>query len=78
MKKLLSLKGILLIGGLMAMPLSANAADSAYDKLDKGPKIGTAIPHPLKTVDQRGKPQDFTSLKGERGLILLFARSLDW
>lgn len=67
-----------LVGAFLAMPLAAQAAGSDYDKLDKGPKIGTAIPHSLATADQNGKMQDFASLKGERGLVLLFSRSLDW
>jgi hypothetical protein len=66
------------LGALLAMPLAAQAAGSDYDKLDKGPKIGAAIPQPLKAADQNGTGQDFASLRGDRGLIVLFSRSLDW
>jgi cytochrome c biogenesis protein CcmG/thiol:disulfide interchange protein DsbE len=40
-------------------------------------KIGDAIPQ-LGGVDQFGKRQDFNSLKGADGLVLLFFRSADW
>jgi hypothetical protein len=63
---------------LLSLPFSAHAAGSAFDKLDKGPKVGTAIPHSLAAEDQNGRAQDFASLKGTRGLILLFSRSLNW
>jgi cytochrome oxidase Cu insertion factor (SCO1/SenC/PrrC family) len=57
-------------------PVQAAGAD--YDKLDMGPKVGAAIPQPFAATDQNGKTQDFASLKGPRGLILLFARSFSW
>lgn len=53
-------------------------AHAAADKLERGPKVGEAIPQPLAATDQNGAARDFASLKGERGLILLFSRSLDW
>ncbi len=53
------------------------AADK-YDQLDKGPKVGTTIPHMLKSVDHQNQHQDFKSLARRRGLIILFSRSLDW
>jgi hypothetical protein len=40
-------------------------------------KIGGKIPA-LSGVDQFGKPQNFGSLKGPNGLVLLFFRSADW
>jgi len=67
------------IGSLLLWQVTpAQAANSDRDKLDKGPKVGTAIPRPLAAVDQNGAAQDFASLKGPRGLILLFARSFKW
>ena len=67
-----------LVGVLLAMPLAAQAAGNDYDKLGKGPKIGTTIPQPLAATDHAGKVRDFASLKGQRGLVLLFSRSLSW
>jgi hypothetical protein len=40
-------------------------------------KAGQTIPE-LSGTDQFGKPQDFDSLKGPNGLVLLFFRSADW
>ncbi len=48
------------------------------DDLDRGPKIGTAMPHALAAADQQGQHRDFKSLARRRGLIILFTRSLDW
>jgi len=70
-----ALLGLLLAATLFAGPA---AAASALDALDKGPKVGATIPMPLAANDQNGKAQSFTSLTGERGLILLFNRSFDW
>lgn len=56
----------------------AQAAGSLRDRLALGPKVGAVIPQPLAATDQDGEAQDFASLKGPRGLILLFARSLSW
>ena len=51
---------------------------SAQDRLDRGPKVATAISHLITATDQHGVARDFSSLVGKRGLILLFTRSLDW
>jgi hypothetical protein len=40
-------------------------------------KTGDTIPE-LAGTDQFGKPQDFHSLVGPNGLVLLFFRSADW
>ncbi|MGD8808996.1 MAG: hypothetical protein PVG24_05290 [Gammaproteobacteria bacterium] len=69
---------VALAGALLTVPMAAQATDGASDKLGKGPEIGAPIPHSLAATDQNGKAQDFASLKGERGLVLLFARSLGW
>jgi len=67
-----------IVGLLLWQAAPALAAGNDHDRLDKGPKVGAAIPLPLAATDQNGAAQDFASLKGGRGLILLFARSLDW
>ncbi len=64
---------------LAVLALAMLAAPAgAQDRLERGPKIGMAIPHPLTVTDQHGVARDFASLGGKRGLILLFTRSLDW
>jgi hypothetical protein len=40
-------------------------------------KIGIKIPT-VSAVDQFGRQQNFESLKGPNGLVLLFFRSADW
>ena len=53
-------------------------AAGAVDELQRGPKVGMAIPHSLKVPDQNRQERDFKSLARKRGLIILFSRSLDW
>lgn len=62
--------------GLVLGPTAAQAAGDAL--ADRGPKVGTIIPHMLKTVDHRNQNQDFKSLARKRGLVILFSRSLSW
>ena len=52
----------------MCAPASAIAA---------GPEIGESVPA-FEAIDQSGNAQDFDSLAGEQGLLLLFYRSADW
>jgi peroxiredoxin len=42
-----------------------------------GPAVGSRIPD-FEAIDLAGKRQTFNSLKGPRGLVLVFARSADW
>ena len=42
-----------------------------------GPDIGARIPA-FEAPDQNGKVQAFASLKGPKGLVLMFVRSADW
>ncbi len=50
----------------------------ARDKLQAGPKIGAQIPSALAAIDQSGKKRSFDTIKGNKGLILVFSRSLHW
>jgi hypothetical protein len=63
---------------VLSLPLHAPATAGERDQLDRGPKVGAPIPHPLDARDQRDQHQDFKSLARRRGLIILFSRSLDW
>jgi hypothetical protein len=54
------------------------AATGPFDELPVGLKTGEPVPKALQAVDQNGDLRNFDSLKGSRGLILLFTRSLDW
>lgn len=42
-----------------------------------GPEVGQKIPA-FSAQDQQGKAQTLESLRGPRGLVLLFVRSADW
>ena len=42
-----------------------------------GPSVGESIPS-FGAVDHNGKTQTFASLRGPKGLVLLFHRSADW
>jgi peroxiredoxin len=45
--------------------------------LKTGPEIGTHIAD-FAAADQNGKRQTFASLRGPKGLVLMFVRSADW
>jgi len=42
-----------------------------------GPAVGDRIP-PFKAIDQNGKTQNFRSIQGPKGALILFFRSADW
>lgn len=42
-----------------------------------GPAVGKRIPA-FDAADQNGKRQTFETLRGAKGLVLLFVRSADW
>jgi len=45
--------------------------------LRTGPDVGARIPD-FAASDQNGKQQTFASLRGPKGLALMFIRSADW
>jgi hypothetical protein len=53
----------------------------AVPDLDKnaktGPAVGSKLPA-FEAIDQFGKRQTFDTLRGPKGLALLFVRSADW
>ena len=60
--------------------LLATQAAPQFDpnaNLKTGPEVGQKIPA-FSAVDQAGKLQNFDSLKGSKGLVLFFNRSVDW
>lgn len=46
-------------------------------KIKTGPDIGERIPA-FELTDQNGTTQTFESLRGPKGLVLVFVRSADW
>ncbi|MDH3738167.1 MAG: hypothetical protein OER92_03160 [Alphaproteobacteria bacterium] len=59
-------------------PAHGALAAGDLDTLDKGPAVGTPIPHQLTAADQNNVIRDLSSLTGKNGLIVLFSRSFDW
>ncbi len=50
-------------------------------KLDENVKTGPAVGAPIpkfRAVDQDGRRQTFETLRGSKGLLLMFVRSADW
>ena len=72
MRKLLCTGSMALLLALVTVTASAKPAESW------GPELGSAIPDQLETRDQDGVEQSFDSLVGDKGLVLVFLRSLDW
>ena len=60
---------------LLAAALAPSPVPSAPGTL--GPAIGQSLPT-FRLLDQDGRPQDFESLRGPKGLLLLFFRSVVW
>ena len=41
-------------------------------------KVGDKMPHNLELKDQSGKMRSFSELKGKKGMVLVFVRSVEW
>lgn len=41
-------------------------------------KVGDRLPAGFSVLDLQSKPVDFNAIRGEKGAILLFIRSIDW
>jgi len=65
-----------LAAGLAFNPPSARAQDDEPE-ITTGPEVGESIPA-FELRDQNGELQSFETLKGPKGLFLLFTRSADW
>lgn len=62
----------------LAAAIAAAATLGAAQAEDYGARVGEAIPHQLEVPDQTNQVQSFVTLKKNRGLIMLFSRSLAW
>ena len=67
----------LLVCALVALAPPALAAGAVDERLD-GPAVGAQVGALVAASDQAGAARDFRSLRGKKGLILLFSRSFDW
>jgi peroxiredoxin len=61
----------------IASAVAALALFGAAWAHDLGPAVGAVAP-PVSAADERGTAQTFASLKGDKGLVLVFTRSADW
>lgn len=61
---------------LWLLGMASVQAEPSYVDL-WGPAIGSKIPV-LEANDQDGKPRTLANLTGEKGLLLIFNRSVDW
>jgi hypothetical protein len=62
---------------LVLSVLSAASPTLGDDPSTLGPAVGQVLPA-FAASDQDGRRQDFASLKGPNGLVLVFFRSADW
>jgi hypothetical protein len=67
----------LILVSLLAVPGVTRAQIAAAAALPTGPAVGQPIPE-FEAVDQSGRRQTFQTLRGPKGLLLLFHRSADW
>ncbi len=72
-----ALRAAALAAALAAAP-AAGLQAGHHDPHRFGPAAGAPIPHDLAARDQHGQERDFKSLARRRGLVILFAKSLDW
>jgi hypothetical protein len=63
--------------GLVVLVLFTSVCFAQTMPFDVGVKVGQRIPR-FGLTDQKGATQEFASLKGPKGLVLLFFRSADW
>jgi hypothetical protein len=61
--------------GVLALAVSALLHGAAF--ITTGPEVGEKIPA-LRAKDQSGKMQTLETLRGPKGLVLVFVRSADW
>ena len=62
---------------IFALSLTHLASANEEHAANWGPKVGTNAPM-LEAEDQAGKTQTLSSLKGPKGLLVVFNRSVDW
>ncbi len=62
----------------LAGEANSPASEHTTQSTELGPAVGAVIPHDLEAMDADGAARDFDGLKGEKGMVLVFIRSLDW
>ncbi len=77
LKQIRYMLALILLALAMAPAETALAQPGRDPAIPTGPEVGAKIPE-FEAVDQTGKRQTFETLKGPKGLLLLFYRSADW
>jgi peroxiredoxin len=67
--------GILVFLIVISLPSALHARE--LDRLESGLKIGEMIPS-FSVIDYNDKVHDLNTMSGEKGVIFLFTRSMDW
>ncbi len=73
----LVLAAFLTLFGLLPHALPISAPQKSGAAIKTGPDPGTPLP-PFQLKDQKGKKQDFESIRGPNGALIVFHRSADW
>jgi len=66
-----------LIAVLLGTTLGLLQAAQGETPFDPGPAVGERVPA-FEATDQEGRPRTLESLRGPKGLVLVFFRSADW
>ncbi|MBI4907246.1 MAG: hypothetical protein HY820_26715 [Acidobacteria bacterium] len=77
-RNLIVLTSLLLVAGhASAQEARVRPLPDLDKNMKTGPAIGSKIPS-FDVTDHMGRRQTFESLRGSKGLVLLFIRSADW
>jgi len=66
-----------LVVGALAIALAQRSPDAPQSFTPRGPAVGERLPV-FELADQEGVVRRFESLRGPRGLVLVFFQSADW
>lgn len=66
-----------LVAGLIGFALLQRTPETWEPFTPRGPAVGEPLPT-FALADQAGVVHDFESLRGPRGLVLVFFQSADW
>jgi hypothetical protein len=66
-----------LLAGLVGFALLQKTPETWQPFTPRGPAVGEPLPA-FALADQAGVMRDFESLRGPRGLVLVFFQSADW
>jgi cytochrome oxidase Cu insertion factor (SCO1/SenC/PrrC family) len=66
-----------LLAGVVAFALAQKTPEVWQRFTPRGPAVGERLPA-FELADQAGVVRNFESLRGSRGLVLVFFQSADW